>query len=538
MKIALCQINPTVGAFKENKDLILRNYMESLDNGADIVVFPEMSITGYPIADLLYENGFVNQNMIILDEISSKSTKPMILGYVHEDHGHLFNSAAVCVNGKQTFRYDKILLPSYDVFDEDRYFSPGKELGLFNIDINDEQMVIGLQICEDLWDHEYDRKISHELSKSGASFIINISASPYHRLKFNERIDLIKDKVNNINKPIYYCNLVGAQDELIFDGGSLGLSSDGKLVGLGKKFSEDIIYIDSNADLAIPEPKIDKYSEVYNALILGVKDYFHKTFHSEAVIGLSGGIDSSLAACIATDALGSDKVHGISLPSNISSDHSKDDARQLASNLNIDFRSISIGNIVDEYDDTLKNEFFGTEKNVAEENIQARIRGDILMALSNKYNWLVLSTGNKTEMALGYCTLYGDMSGGLSVISDLSKDDVYALSHKINSVAGYDRIPKNCIEKLPSAELSEGQFDPFDYKIVSPLVDRIIEDCESPLTLMNDGYDSQLVYDIYNRIKANEYKRRQAAPGLRISSKAFGVGRRIPIVNHYKYQEE
>ena len=538
MKIALCQINPTVGAFKENKDLILRNYMESLDNEADIVVFPEMCITGYPIADLLYENGFVNQNMIILDEISSKSTKPMILGYVHEDHGHLFNSAAVCVNGKQTFRYDKILLPTYDVFDEDRYFSPGKELGLFNIDINDEQIVIGLQICEDLWDHEYDRKISHELSKSGASFIINISASPYHRLKFNERIDLIKDKVNNINKPIYYCNLVGAQDELIFDGESLGLSSDGKLVGLGKKFSEDIIYIDSNADLAIPEPKIDKYSEVYNALILGVKDYFHKTFHSEAVIGLSGGIDSSLAACIATDALGSDKVHGVSLPSNISSDHSKDDAKQLAANLNIDFRSISIGNIVDEYDDTLKNEFFGTEKNVAEENIQARIRGDILMALSNKYNWLVLSTGNKTEMALGYCTLYGDMSGGLSVISDLSKDDVYALAHKINSVAGYDRIPKNCIEKLPSAELSEGQFDPFDYKIVSPLVDRIIEYRESPLTLMNDGYDPQLVYDIYNRIKANEYKRRQAAPGLRISSKAFGVGRRIPIVNHYKYQEE
>ena len=241
MKIALCQINPTVGAFKENKDLILRNYMESLDNGADIVVFPEMSITGYPIADLLYENGFVNQNMIILDEISSKSTKPMILGYVHEDHGYLFNSAAVCVNGKQTFRYDKILLPTYDVFDEDRYFSPGKELGLFNIDINDEQIVIGLQICEDLWDHEYDRKISHELSKSGASFIINISASPYHRLKFNERIDLIKDKVNNIHKPIYYCNLVGAQDELIFDGESLGISSDGKLVGLGKKFSDDII---------------------------------------------------------------------------------------------------------------------------------------------------------------------------------------------------------------------------------------------------------------------------------------------------------
>ena len=538
MKIALCQINPTVGAFKENKELILRNYTESLDNGADLVVFPEMSITGYPISDLLYEDGFIDQNMTILDEIISNSTKPLIIGYVHQKEGKLFNSAAVCLDGKLLFRYDKILLPTYDVFDEERYFSPGKELGLFEIDINNKQMVIGLQICEDLWDHEYDRKISDELSKSGASYIINISASPYHGLKFNERIELIKNKVNKINKPIYYCNLVGAQDELIFDGESLGISGKGELVGLGKKFSEDIIYINSNSETAIPKPKIDRYSEIYNALVLGVRDYFRKTFHSEAVIGLSGGIDSSLVACIAADALGSDKVHGISLPSIISSDHSKSDAKDLASNLNINFRSISIESIVDEYEDTLKNEFRGMEKNVAEENIQARIRGNILMALSNKYNWLVLSTGNKTEMALGYCTLYGDMSGGLSVISDLSKDDVYALANKINSMAGYDRIPKNCINKLPSAELSEGQIDPFDYKIVSPLVERIIEDCESPITLIEDGYDSQLVYDIYNRIKVNEYKRRQAAPGLRISSKAFGVGRRIPIVNHYRYQEE
>ena len=538
MKIALCQINPTVGAFKENKELILRNYTESLDNGADLVVFPEMSITGYPISDLLYEDGFIDQNMTILDEIISNSTKPLIIGYVHQKEGKLFNSAAVCLDGKLLFRYDKILLPTYDVFDEERYFSPGKELGLFEIDINNKQMVIGLQICEDLWDHEYDRKISDELSKSGASYIINISASPYHGLKFNERIELIKNKVNKIKKPIYYCNLVGAQDELIFDGGSLGISGKGELVGLGKKFSEDIIYINSNSETAIPKPEIDRYSEIYNALVLGVRDYFRKTFHSEAVIGLSGGIDSSLVVCIAADALGSDKVHGISLPSIISSDHSKSDAKDLASNLNINFRSISIESIVDEYEDTLKNEFRGMEKNVAEENIQARIRGNILMALSNKYNWLVLSTGNKTEMALGYCTLYGDMSGGLSVISDLSKDDVYALANKINSMAGYDRIPKNCINKLPSAELSEGQIDPFDYKIVSPLVERIIEDCESPITLIEDGYDSQLVYDIYNRIKVNEYKRRQAAPGLRISSKAFGVGRRIPIVNHYRYQEE
>ena len=538
MKIALCQINSTVGALKNNKELIINNYKKSIDNGADIVVFPEMSITGYPIADLLYENDFVKDNMIILDEISSKITKPMILGYVYRNNGRLYNSAAVCINGKQTYRYDKILLPTYDVFDEDRYFSPGEELGLFKFYYKDEEICVGLQICEDLWDNKYDRKVTEELCQAEVSFIINISASPYHSMKFNERINLIKKKVEKIKKPIYYCNLVGGQDELIFDGESIGVNSNGDLVGLGKKFLEDIIYIDTNTDLVITKPKIDKYSEMYSALVLGVKDYFYKTFHSEAVIGLSGGIDSSLVACIATDALGEDNVHGVSMPSEISSKHSKDDAKKLANNLNIDFKSIAIDEIVKNYDNILKNEFIGLEKNVAEENIQARIRGDILMALSNKFNWLVLSTGNKTEMALGYCTLYGDMSGGLSVISDLSKEDVYALADIINSIAGYDRIPKNCIDKLPSAELSEGQFDPFDYKIVSPLVDRIIENSESPSSLIEDGFDSKLVYDLYNRIKINEYKRRQAAPGLRISSKAFGIGRRIPIVNHYKYQEE
>ena len=245
MKIALCQINPTVGAFNENKELILRKYMESLENGSDIVVFPEMAITGYPISDLLYEDGFINKNKTILDEISSKSSKPIIIGYVHEENGHLYNSAAICMNGKQVFRYDKILLPTYDVFDEDRYFTPGEKLGLSKIEINDEQVVLGLQICEDLWDKDYDRKISDELCDAGASFIINISASPYHEMKFNERIDVIKKKVNKIKKPIYYCNLVGAQDELIFDGESIAVNSNGELVGLGAKFLEEVVYIDT-----------------------------------------------------------------------------------------------------------------------------------------------------------------------------------------------------------------------------------------------------------------------------------------------------
>ena len=390
MKIALCQINPTVGAFNENKELILRKYMESLENGSDIVVFPEMAITGYPISDLLYEDGFINNNKTILDEISSKSSKPIIIGYIHEENGHLYNSAAICMNGKQVFRYDKILLPTYDVFDEDRYFTPGEKLGLSKIEINDEQVVLGLQICEDLWDKDYDRKISDELCDAGASFIINISASPYHEMKFNERIDVIKKKVNKIKKPIYYCNLVGAQDELIFDGESIAVNSNGELVGLGAKFLEEVVYIDTDVDLVIPNPKKDKYSEMYHALILGIRDYFHKTFHSEAIIGLSGGIDSSLVACLAADALGPDKVHGVSMPSIISSEHSKNDAKELAANLNIDFKSISIEKIVDQYDDILKNEFLNKFYSERWEsfNYVADLNGD-LVSFMNKEKFKV-----------------------------------------------------------------------------------------------------------------------------------------------------
>ncbi|HBN44947.1 MAG TPA: NAD(+) synthase, partial [Candidatus Marinimicrobia bacterium] len=275
-------------------------------------------------------------------------------------------------------------------------------------------------------------------------------------------------------------------------------------------------------------------AELYDALVLGVKDYFRKTGHHEAVIGLSGGIDSSLVACIAVDALGAENVHGVSMPSVYSSEHSKDDAHALAENLGIDYRSISIEDAVDQFETTLKPHFSDQEKNVAEENIQARVRGNLLMALSNKHHWLVLSTGNKTELALGYCTLYGDMSGGLAVISDLSKVDVYGVSKWVNKHAGFERIPENCITKPPSAELAPGQVDPFDYDIVSPLVEAIVEERKSPAQLAAEGYEKELVKDLYQKIRVNEYKRRQAAPGLRVTKKAFGTGRRMPIVNHYK----
>ena len=533
MKIALCQINPTVGAFKDNKKLILSNYIEAVKNGAELVVFPEMVITGYPIADLLYEDGFVRENMAILAEITSQATVPLVLGHVHGENGHLYNSATLCVDGKQLFRYDKILLPTYDVFDEDRYFSPGSELGVCKVDIGGQEVNLGLQICEDLWDEDYDRKVTAELQQAGAAFVVNISASPYHLLRLKERLELIQNKAQSTGVPFFYCNLVGAQDELIFDGQSLAVNGTGELIGLGAIFSEEIVYVDTDKERKISLPAGNREGELYSGLVLGVRDYFKKTGHKEAVIGLSGGIDSSLVACIATDALGKEYVHGVSMPSRFSSDHSKVDAQQLAENLGIDFRSITIQGIVSEYEHTLSPYFDGVKRNVAEENIQARTRGNLLMALSNKFNWLVLSTGNKTEIALGYCTLYGDMSGGLSVISDLSKNDVYALANWVNNVAGKDRIPANCIEKSPSAELAPEQVDPFDYDIVSPLVDRIIENCESPAVLIKDGVDPDLVNDIYHRITINEYKRRQAPPGLRVSSKAFGLGRRIPIVNHF-----
>jgi len=534
MKIALCQVNPTVGALEANKNLIISKYNESVENGAELVVYPEMVITGYPIADLLYENGFVDENMAILDEIAGQSTVPLVLGYIHKENGRLYNSIAVCTKGKQVYRYNKILLPTYDVFDEHRYFTAGTEPGLCDLEISGHTIKLGLETCEDLWDDEYDLKVSAELKKSGADCIVNISASPYHELRLTERLGLIQTKVKETGIPFYYCNLVGGQDELIFDGQSLALNKSGDVIGYGTIFSEEIIYVDSEEENTVDLPEEDREGEMVNALVLGVKDYFRKTGHKETVIGLSGGIDSSLVACIAVDALGKENVHGVSMPSVFSSQHSKDDAKQLADNLGIDYFSIPIPGIVDEFEKTLRPHFKDAERNTAEENIQARVRGNLLMALSNKHHWLVLSTGNKTELALGYCTLYGDMSGGLAVISDLSKIDVYGLSRWINKQAGFERIPESCITKPPSAELAPDQVDPFDYDIVSPLVDAIVEERRSPAQLAAEGYDKDLVVSLYQKIRVNEYKRRQAVPGIRVTKKAFGTGRRMPIVNHYR----
>ncbi|MFQ6613465.1 MAG: NAD+ synthase [Fidelibacterota bacterium] len=533
MKIALCQLNPTVGAFTDNRRKMLQAYKEAVQAGATLIVFPELVVTGYPPQDLLYDSAFMDSCRAMNDDLTAHFQLPTLFGTVESGEAGLYNRAILAQHGKRIGAYTKRLLPTYDVFDEDRYFTPGTAPGVFSVNIAGETVKIGVEICEDLWDQNYPVKVTADLAAAGVDLIVNISASPFHEGRREDRAALIRSTVRETGIPFYYCNLVGAQDELIFDGNSLAVDREGRLIGIGAGFQEDMVLIQPDRQSALVLPSHDRESQLVDALVLGIRDYFQKTGHGEAVIGLSGGIDSSLVAALAVEALGRSQVHGVSLPSTITSDHSRSDALELAKNLGIDFREIPIAPAVESYNHLLKTSFSGTESGVAEENIQARIRGNLLMALANKFGWLVLTTGNKTELALGYCTLYGDMSGALAVISDLSKSDVYALSRKINRRAGKPIIPENCLRKPPSAELSPNQVDPFDYSIVSPLVDAIVEDHKSVSSLIRSGFEPNLVREIYHRIRNNEYKRRQAAPGLRVSPKAFGLGRRIPIVNHF-----
>tara|TARA_X000001036_G_scaffold292940_1_gene272223 strand:- start:18005 stop:19618 length:1614 start_codon:yes stop_codon:yes gene_type:complete len=533
MKIALCQINPTVGSFSSNLDLIEKHYNDAKNKGADLVVFPEMAITGYPPQDLLWQKDFVTKNYQEVEKLSEFCSVPMIVGYVRAENNKLYNSAALCQDGKVINSYDKILLPTYDVFDETRYFTSGEIPGIWPIENNGKKINVGIQICEDLWDSDYDIKVSNVQKKNGADIIINISASPYSKNRLKDRVNLIKRKVKELQVPMLYCNLVGAQDELVFDGCSIAFDKEGNCIGQAASFKEDILLIDLNNKNSININYKSRNENIYDALCLGIKDYFSKSGIKDAVIGLSGGIDSAVVAALACNALGNNFVHGVSMPSRFSSDHSKEDAKQLADNLEIDFKSISINDMVISMEETLSPHFKNNIRDTTEENIQARSRGNLLMALSNKFGWLVLSTGNKTELALGYCTLYGDMNGGLSVISDLNKKDVYLLANWINEHKS-NVIPFNTINKPPSAELAPDQVDPFDYDLVSPLVDSIIEKKMTKKELIDDGYDKKIIDFVYDKIINNEYKRRQAPIGIRISKKAFGVGRRFPIVNHYQ----
>jgi len=534
MIVALSQLNSTIGDLNGNADLI-SNVIRRVKNKADIVVFSEMVLTGYPPKDLMFDADFIHSTHETLIEISKKVFNVVaLIGTIRLENKKLYNTVAIIQSGKIVGFRDKTLLPTYDVFDEKRYFTSSKLIEPIKLKINNNYINLGIQICEDLWDSNYNIKVAETLDEKGADCIINLSSSPFHVNRINDRINIVKNQVNRINKPYVYCNSIGYQEELVFDGQSFVINKEGDLVSFGKAFKEDLLLVDIFTKKKCNFNGLDKYEEIYKALSLGVKDYLGKTHHSKVVIGLSGGIDSALTAAIAADALGGENILGVSMPSKYSSDHSIRDSELLASNLNANFHIIKINDINKQFLLGLDSFLDSSNEGLTEENLQARIRGNILMAIANKENALLLNTGNKTEIALGYCTLYGDMCGALSVISDLNKQEVYELANWINYKKGKLIIPESSLNKLPSAELSYNQVDPFDYDIISPLVEEIITNGGDINSLVAAGYDYELCNTIINRIRLFEYKRYQGAPGIRISKKAFGIGRRYPIINRYK----
>jgi NAD+ synthase (glutamine-hydrolysing) len=554
-RIAMAQVNATVGDLNGNTQLV-REYIHRAESAhAELVAFPEMVITGYPPLDLLppretrppsgnrkpEQEDFVRLNkQYVYDLAKEVGAITVVIGFVDYDDVNLFNAAAIISEGKVQSVVHKTLLPTYDVFDEQRYFTPALVNNPIRIEVGGDEVALGASVCEDIWDEElgYGVKVVDALAQHGARLVVNINASPYHKQIRDIRLKILRRKAERLRVPIFYVNLVGGQDELVFDGESLAVDADGRLIGLGKQFQEDLVIVDLDEHqhpAEIRPPQLQPEGEMFNALVLGVHDYFRKTGFEHAFIGLSGGIDSSLVAVIAAEALGKQNVTGVSMPSRYSSDHSRSDAQSLAANLGIEFLTIPIEPIFSAYLQQLKEPFKGREPDVAEENLQSRIRGNLLMALSNKFGGLVLATGNKTELALGYATLYGDMSGGLEVVGDVSKTEVYALARYFNQKSGRSVIPESCFTKIPSAELKPNQFDPFDYAIVSPLADDIIENRLSRQELIAKGYDPRIVDDSLRRARLAEYKRRQAAPAIKITKKAFGLGWKMPIVNKLPY---
>ena len=554
MRIAMAQINSIVGDLENNIEKISKYINEAKNCKSDLVIFPELTITGYPPQDLLLEDILVKKNKGLLEQLIQDNTVDIVgvIGFVDYQGKNLFSAAAVFNRNKLVGIVHKTLLPTYDVFNEERYFKPAEqeEIKPLEIKFHNKKIKLGVQICEDLWDENYNIKITDLLAKKGANLIVNISSSPYYYGKSIQRQKLLKEKSRKNKIPIFYVNLVGGQDELVFDGQSLAVDNSGELIGLGEQFKEDLVITDIDLENGtakkVAAPLHKSIDEMFNAIVLGIHDYFKKNNFKTAVVGMSGGIDSTLTACIAAEALGKENVIGVSMPSKYSSDHSKTDAETLAENLGIYFVKIPIQDIVDSYQQTMEQPLkeirkkFGLEKekdnSVADENIQPRTRGNCLMDISNRLNdlkILVLATGNKTEIALGYCTLYGDMVGGIGAIGDVSKLEVYKLAKHVNKKAGRAIIPNQVFTKKPSAELKEEQFDPFNFDIVSPLVDEIIENRRSKKKLMEMGYPKEAIEDTFRRIKNMEYKRRQAAPSIKITSKAFGIGRKMPIVNKY-----
>ena len=563
IRITGAQCSFSVGAIQENKETILNCFEEAESVESDIVIFPELAITGYPPEDLLLRESFIGKNFAVLEEIAAFSSHTSgVIGFVdrkndspNQDNNKrtIANAAAIVQNGDVRGIYHKSFLPNYSVFDEARYFSKGTEPHtLFWYD----DIAIGINICEDIWIEDGP---AEEQVKQGASLIININASPYDIHKSKTRKDIVMKKALKLNVPIIYLNMVGGQDELVFDGGSFVVNDLGEIIYQASSFKEEVFHLDidlktnkqnDKSSLIIrpktielkdvkSKPSLSKNESIYSALKLGLQDYVKKNKFTQVLIGISGGIDSALTAAICVDALGAENVIGVAMPSKYNSKDSLDDAIKLSDNLGINLKTIEIEKLVDDFRETLTNSLNEELGHITDENIQSRVRGNILMGLSNQTGAMVVSTGNKSEMAVGYSTLYGDLAGGFALIKDLYKTKVYELSNYINSIS--DVIPKNIITKEPSAELRPNQFDSDslpDYEVLDKILNLYIEEDSSSEKIIASGVDPKLVFDVLEKVDRNEYKRKQVAPGVKLTQKAFGKDRRMPITNTYIRQKE
>lgn len=545
LRIALGQFNSTVGDIEGNVKTMSRFYKESVKQGADVVVFPEMSVCGYPPEDLLLKDDFLGDIRTAIERLAKDCPKKTIItGFAEKSEKGYFNSLAVLSGGKVKNIYRKSVLPNYGVFDERRYFRPGTEPLV--IDIN--QMAAALTICEDIWQLEWMDKFFGQTRRK--DLIINISASPFHLGKIKCRQDVLGQCAKHFGCAVAYCNLVGGQDELVFDGRSMFLDSTGKVVSQGKAFAEDLLIADiswgsgkkvlvravGGETRGAARKKLDDVAEVYEALVLGTKDYVRKNGFKKVIVGLSGGVDSSLTAAIAVAALGTENVVGVTMPSRFNSEETITDAQKVADNLGIRFSTIPIESVLEKFNQTLMAIEGWQEGGVAYENLQARIRGTILMSLSNQFSYLVLTTGNKSETAVGYSTLYGDTAGGFAVIKDVPKTMVYQLAKYVNKIWRRRIIPETVMERPPTAELREGQKDTDslpEYELLDKILKGYVEDNKSAQELAGEGLPKDVVSKVIKMVDSNEYKRRQSPPGIKITPKAFGKDRRMPITNRY-----
>lgn len=542
LTVGLAQINPIVGDVRGNSAKIAQRIREARDAGAQLVVFPELTVMGYPPKDLVLRADLVQRNVDAVEDLARECRDICaVIGFVEAAPGSsIFNAAAVCRDARVERVYRKALLPTYDVFDECRYFREGTEVCTFPFRHDRSELTIGVTICEDLWnDRQFGGRRAYDVDPvartvaAGARVLLNLSASPFQAGKQQIRESIFGGQIREQRVPLVYVNQVGGNDDLIFDGGSLVMDVDGQVVARARTFEEDLLIVQFGEHISgRHEPYPERIESVRRALVLGLRDYARKCGFQHVLLGLSGGIDSALTAALAVEALGPEFVHGVALPSRFSSDHSIEDARALAEALGIDFDVMPIEPMHRSFEAALRPRFGDRPPDVAEENLQARIRGNLLMALSNKFNWLLLTTGNKSELAVGYCTLYGDMCGGLALLSDVPKTVVYELARHINQSAGRELIPRRSIDKPPSAELRANQFDSDSlpsYDVLDAILEQHIEHEADVEAIVAAGFDRDTVNRIVRMVERSEYKRKQSPIGIRVTSRAFGTGRRVPI---------